>query len=139
MNHPLEFSRFLAVQALGLGAVAFIAWSLLVSPGVWTRLPALDVLAALAVGVVLTALFILLVGLPVQSLLPGTASLPVRLLTGLFSGPLGVWLGLLVFSKYPLGSHWYFDRAWHFHLVYAGAGLCFARAWHRRGAASSGR
>lgn len=124
--------RFLVVQVVALGSLAFTVWALLVNRGDWTRLLSLDALAGLVLGVALTALFVLLVALPAQSLLPGRASLSTRLLTGCLSGPLGVWLGLLVFTKYPLKPDSYIERAWSLHMIYAGVGLAFAWAWHQR-------
>lgn len=130
----LELARFLAAQVLGLGCLAFIAWALFTTRGNWTFLLSWDALFALALGVALTALFVLVVALPVQSVLAAKASLSARLLAGCFSGPLGVWLGLLVFTKYPLESYSYIDRSWSLYLVYAVVGFCFAWAWHRRSA-----
>jgi hypothetical protein len=135
----LELARFLAAQVLGLGCLAFIAWALFTTRGNWTFLLSWDALFALVFGVALTALFVPLVALPAQSVLPGEASLPARLLVGCFSGPLGVWLGLLAFTKYPPESYSYIDRAWPLHLVYAVVGGCFAWAWHRRSAAGNSK
>ena len=128
----MKFARFLAFQALTLGAAALVAWSLLTLPGLWAFRLSLDTLASLGFAVLLTALFLLLVALPLQALLGRSAALPLRLAVGALSGPLGVWLGLLVLSSYPIEAHWYIIRSWALHAVYAGVGVCFALAWHRR-------
>ena len=128
----MKLARFLALQALILGTAALIAWSLLISPGLWAFRLSVDTLAALGFAVLLTALFLLLIALPVQALLGRSAALPLRLVVGALSSPLGVWLGLLVLSSYPIEAHWYIIRSWALHAVYAGVGACFALAWHRR-------
>jgi len=128
----MKLTRFFIVQALALGSCAFVAWALLASRGTWPLRFSLDTIAALGAGIALTALFLLVVAWPVQLAIRGQAPLVTRIVAGLVSGPVGVWLGLVVLSSYPVNWDWYVSRAWALHSVYAGIGLCFALAWHRR-------
>ena len=128
----MKLVRSFIVQSILLGSCAFAAWALLVSPGTWPFSLSLDTLGAAAVGVCLTAMFLLFVALPPQLALRSNRSLLVRILVGAVSGPVGVWLGLLVLSNYPISWGWYISRAWALHVVFAGVGMCFAVLWHRR-------
>ena len=128
----MRLVRLFIVQAVLLGSCAFVAWALLMSPASWPFGFSLDTLAAMAAGIALTAIFMLMVSWPVQFALRSDRSLSTRLLFGVVSGPLGVWLGLLVLSNYPIDWEWYVSRAWTLHAVYAGVGACFALAWHHR-------
>ena len=128
----MKLIRFFLVQSVLLGSCAFAAWALLVSPTSWPFSLSLDTLAAVAAGIVLTAMFLLVVAWPAQLALRGYRALLVRVLVGVVSGPVGVWLGLLVFSNYPINWDWYVSRAWALHAVYTGVGAVFAAAWHRR-------
>ena len=127
----MKLVRFFIFQSALLGSCAFAAWALLVSPGTWPFSASLDTLGAAVVGIVLTATFLLAVAVPLQIALRGNRSLAVRLLVGAVSGPLGVWLGLLVLSNYPINWEWYGSRAWELHVLFAGVGMCFSWAWHR--------
>ena len=128
----MKLVRSFIVQSLLLGSCAFAAWALLVSPGAWPFSLSLDTLGAAAVGIGLTAMFLLAVAMPFQLALRGSRSLLVRTLVGAVSGPVGVWLGLFVLSDYPISWEWYGSRAWALHVVFAGVGVCFAVLWHRR-------
>ena len=128
----MKLVRFFIVQSALLGLCAFAAWALLTSPGAWPFSASLDTLGAAVFGIVLTAMFLFAVAVPFQLALRGNRSLAVRLLVGALSGPVGVWLGLLVFSNYPINWEWYGSRAWTLHVVFAGVGVCFSWVWHRR-------
>jgi hypothetical protein len=128
----MKLVRSFIVQSILLGSCAFAAWALLVSPGTWPFSLSLDTLSASAVGICLTAMFLFVVALPPQLALRSNRSLFVRTLVGAVSGPVGVWLGLLVLSNYPISWEWYISRAWALHVVFAGVGMCFAVLWHRR-------
>ena len=128
----MKLARFLAIQTLVLGVFAFFVWTFLALRNTWTLRLSLDALSALGFAVAVTALFLLLVALPLQKLIGRAASLPLRLVVGAISGPLGVWLGYLAFSSVPIDPYWYIIRAWTLHVVYGGVGLCFAWSWHRR-------
>ena len=127
----MKLVRFFIVQAVLLGSCAFVVWALLVSP-TWPLSFSSDTLAAIAAGIALTGMFLLVVCWPIQLALRSSRSLVARLLSGVVAGPTGVWLGLLVLSNYPIDWEWYVSRAWALHAVYAGVGTCFALAWHRR-------
>ena len=128
----MKLVGFFIVQSVLLGSGAFAAWALLTSPGAWPLHFSLDTLAAAAFGIGLTAVFLLAVALPFQLALRSNGPLLPRLLVGAVSGPAGVWLGLLVLSKYPISWEWYGVRATALHIVFAGVGACFAVLWHRR-------
>ena len=128
----MKLIRFFIVQAALLGSCAFIVWALLVTRSAWPLQFSLDTLAAVGAGIALTAVFLLVVAWPVQLAIRSRDLLVVRLLAGLISGPVGVWLGLLALSDYPVSVEWYISRAWQLHVVYAGVGACFALAWHRQ-------
>ena len=128
----MKLARFFIVQAVILGSGAFVSWALLVSPSAWPLIFSLDTLAAVAAGIALTAMFLLVVCWPIQLALRSGRSLLAHVLAGVVSGPIGVWIGLLVLSNYPIDWQWYVSKAWALHAVYAGAGACFALAWHRR-------
>ncbi len=126
---------FLAVRALLLGPCAFYVWDLLESRGShWPDILSMDFLAAAGIGTVLTALFLAIVAVPIQLCLSASAPLLLRLVWGVLSGPLGVWLGLLLASRrrYPIEWDWYVSRAWTLHVVFCGMGLAFAWMWWRR-------
>jgi ABC-type polysaccharide/polyol phosphate export permease len=72
------------------------------------------------------------VAAPFQLALRSNRSLVVRTFVGVVSGLVGVWLGLLVLSSYPISWEWYGSRVWALHVVFAGVGMCFAVLWHRR-------
>lgn len=128
----MKLVRFFVFQSALLGSGAFAAWALLLSRGIWPFNATLDTLGAAVFGIVLTAVFLLVVGVPLQLGLCGDRSLAVRLLVGAVSGPLGVWLGLLVLSSHPINWEWYGSRVWALHTIFAGVGICFSWAWHRR-------
>ena len=128
----MKIVRFFIAQSVLLGSCAFAVWALLVSPGTWPFSLSLDTLGAAAVGISLTAMFLLAVAAPFQLALRSNCSLVARTLVGAASGPVGVWLGLLVLSNYPISWEWYSSRAWALHAVFAGVGMCFATLWHRR-------
>ena len=128
----MKLTRFLVIQALLLGTLALIAWVPLVSRGTWPLRFSFDTFAALGLAVLLTGLFLLCIALPFQKLIGQNAHLSLRLIVGAISGPLGVWLGLLVLSNYPIDSHWYIMRAWQLHAVYVTVGVLFSWAWHCR-------
>ena len=128
----MKLIRSFIVQSVLLGSCAFVAWALLLYRGTWPFSLSLDTLAAAAAGIVLTAVFLLAVATPLQLILRSNRSLAFRTLVGAASGPVGVWLGLLVLSNYPIAWEWYGSRAWALHVVFAGVGVCFAVLWHRR-------
>lgn len=128
----MKLVRSFIVQSALLGSCAFAAWALLVSPGTWPFSLSLDTLGATAVGICLTAIFLLTVAAPFQLALRSNRSLVVRTFVGAVSGPVGVWLGLLVLSSYPISWEWYGSRTWALHFVFVGIGVCFAVLWHRR-------
>ena len=124
--------RFFIFQSILLGSGAFVAWALLSNPGTWPFSLSLDTLAAAALGVFLTALFLLLFAWPTQFALRKSSSLAIRLLVGAAAGPLGVWLGILIFSSYPIDWNSYVSRPLGLHAIFIGIGVAFAWAWHRR-------
>jgi hypothetical protein len=128
----MRLTRFLIVQSTVLGTCAFVAWALLGSSAAWPLRLSLDTLAAAAIGVLLTAMFLLVVAWPSQLALRSNRSLLVRVLVGAASGPVGVWLGLLLLTGYPIGWEWYVVRAGTLHAVFAAVGAAFALAWYRR-------
>lgn len=122
--------RFFIIQSTLLGTLAFIIWAILMSPNIWPFALSLDTLVATAAGIILTAMFLLVVAWPFQIALRRRYSLLLRIFVGAISGPIEVWLGLLVLSSYPINLEWYVSRAWALHSVYTAVGTAFAIAWY---------
>ena len=125
----MRILRLLASQSLLLGGLAFVLWTVLIDRGNWALRLSSDTLAACGLAVLLTCVFLTFVALPVQFAMRNWSLAP-RLAAGLLCGPIGVWLGLMVITYYPITPEWYVTRAWQLHVVYYFVGLCFAIAWH---------
>lgn len=128
----MKLIKFLFIQALLLGSCAYAAWALVSAHDSRLFRWSVDTFAAACVGIVLTAIFLVMVATPAQLAIGRSAPLSMRLVTGIISGPVGVWLGMTFISSYPVSWEWYVYRAWTLHIVYTGVGLGFAWAWHLR-------
>jgi len=82
-------------------------------------------------AVLLVALFIVLVATPFQLFcrLYSAKSLPYA--AGIFSGPIGVVIALMVFSHYPVNFEWYVNRVLFYHIAFVSIGLLFSIAFQR--------
>ena len=117
--------QIILLGTAGFAAFLFFAWW---QVGVFL---ASDTPQAWLLALVLVAVFIILVATPLQLLCRLSSAKLLPYLIGAASGPIGVLLALLFFSRYPVGFEWYVSRVLFFHIVFSLIGLLFSVAFQR--------
>jgi hypothetical protein len=90
-----------------------------------------DTPQAWLLALALVATFVIFIATPFQLLCRFSSAKLLPYLIGAASGPIGVLLALLFFSRYPVGFEWYVNQVFFFHIVFSLIGLLFSVAFQR--------